>query len=89
MIYNCNANCGAQQIIEGLSIGKYHLVIKSYTADWKFICRKTLRLQLTGSDVEIINDNRSTLGFKKPIIRPVPAKDYVFIELNDFEIPYS
>lgn len=83
-IYNCTDNCGDEQIIEGLNRGKYHLVVKSYTADWKFICRKNFRLILTESEVEVVNDSRATQPQNLIRFIPHPAQNWTTIQLTDY-----
>lgn len=84
-IYNCTDNCAEPTIIEGLSRGKYHITIKSYTANWEFICRKTITFNITNSGVEIVNQNRSTLKIDKALVYPNPAGDKVNIQFVDME----
>ena len=83
-IYNCTADCKEPTIIEGLSRGKYHIIIKSYTTDWKFICRKTITFKITESGVEIVNNSRSNFREDQAFIFPNPATNKVNIKLVDF-----
>ena len=83
-IYTCRADCGDEQIIEGLARGKYHLIIKAYSADWKYICRKKITFKIRENGIEIVNESRSTFQVENPLISPNPATNQINIQLADY-----